>query len=100
VRWIEKARHGLIIVKNWEGYQVRQYADRLAIARLDEGRLTWEEVQKVKEHFWCDRVAIEVYPAKANVVNLRHTRHLWWVPELEEAVNRFCAHPEFGNYEG
>jgi len=78
-------------------YGVRVYVDRLAIYRLDGERLTWEEVQRVKTEFWGDKAAIEVYPADAEVINLRHTRHLWSTTDIEDTVNLCCVHPEFHN---
>ena len=57
--------------------------------------MSWEELQRVKEKLWGDRVAIEVYPSEDAAVNLRHTRHLWWSPTLEREVLAECQHPEF-----
>lgn len=74
---------------------VRIYANRLAVCRCDGERLTWEELQSVKQEIWGDRVAIEVYPAQNDVVNLRHTRHLWSTPSIIDVVIEDCRHPEF-----
>jgi hypothetical protein len=71
---------------------VREYSDRLAIWRCDGKRLTWEELQSVKTQVIGDRVAVEVYPADADVVNLRHTRHLWFGPQVDALSFK---HPEF-----
>jgi hypothetical protein len=95
MRWIDKAADGLLILSRRGDYQVRVYKDRLAISRNDGDRLTWEELQKVKQEVWGDAVCIEVYPAESDVVNLRHTRHLWCTPEIETLVSRVCKHPEF-----
>jgi len=76
-------------------YKVRIYSDRLAIWRQDGKRLTWEEVQEVKQMVWGNTVAVEVYPVQADVVNERHTRHLWSTISIKEAVAKDCVHPEF-----
>lgn len=93
--WRQKAEIGLIRQIEHGPYRVREYSERLAIWRKDGERLTWEELQKVKQDLWGDRIAIEAYPAEADVVNLRHTRHLWSTPEIEIIVKRECRHPEF-----
>jgi len=95
--WREKASVGLIETRTVGEHNVRVYADRLAIWRKDGERLTWEELQSVKCAAWGDRVAVEVYPAQCDVVNLRHTRHLWTGPRLTEAVAAECTHSEFAN---
>ncbi len=95
--WREKASVGLIETHTVGEHNVRVYADRLAIWRKDGKRLTWEELQTVKCAVWGDRVAVEVYPAQCDVVNLRHTRHLWTGSRLAEAVAAECKHVEFAN---
>lgn len=95
--WREKASVGLIETRTVGEHNVRVYADRLAIWRKDGKRLTWEELQTVKCAVWGDRVAVEVYPAQCDVVNLRHTRHLWTGSRLAEAVAAECKHVEFAN---
>lgn len=93
--WRQKAEQGLIRTVHCGSHIVREYPDRLAVWRKDGDRLTWEELQQVKQFLWGDRIAIEVYPAEADVVNLRHTRHLWSTPEIEIIVQHECRHPEF-----
>jgi hypothetical protein len=92
-----KASVGLLETRSVGEHNVRVYADRLAVWRKDGQRLTWEELQAVKCAVWGDRVAVEVYPAKCDVVNLRHTRHLWTGPRIVGAVAAECAHVEFAN---
>lgn len=96
MRWRDKANIGLIEEKSVGSYRVRIYTNRLAIWKNDGGRLTWEELQKVKQEIWGNRVAIEIYPSDKDVINLRHTRHLWWTEELENTVKQICKHEEFG----
>ena len=95
--WRKMANVGLIETRTDGEHKVRVYADRLAIWRKDGQRMTWEELQDVKCAVWGDRVAVEVYPAKCDVVNLRHTRHLWTGPRLTKAVAEECLHIEFAN---
>ena len=92
-----RASVGLLETRTVGEHNVRVYADRLAVWRKDGQRLTWEELQAVKCSVWGDRVAVEVYPAQSDVVNLRHTRHLWTGPKLTEAVANECSHIEFAN---
>jgi hypothetical protein len=94
--WRARANIGLLKTHYLEAHVVREYANRLAIQRHDGERMAWEELQAIKCSIWGDRVAIEVYPAQSAVVNLRHTRHLWWSPDLELAAVSGCRHPEFG----
>jgi len=92
-----KASVGLLETRSVGEHNVRVYADRLAVWRKDGQRLTWKELQAVKVAVWGDRVAVEVYPAQGDVVNLRHTRHLWTGPRIAEAVAAECTHVEFAN---
>lgn len=93
---IAKAQHGLLY---WgevsEEHNARIYEDRLAIWRKDGERLTWEELQQVKQMIWGDSIAVEVYPPQYAVKNLRHTRHLWRSDEITQAIQSTCSHPEF-----
>ena len=100
-KWRDKAAIGLLETRRVAtGHIVRIYCDRLAIQREDGERLTWDELQMVKCLVWGDIVAVEVYPARFGVVNLRHTRHLWTGPLLREAVGKECVHAEFAKDEG
>ena len=87
--------YGLLYKGTIGAYAYREYVDRLAIWKVDGQRLTWEEVQEAKTLIWGDRVAIEVYPKNTDVVNKRHTRHLWSTPSLILVVEALCRHPEF-----
>ncbi len=91
----DRANCGLLETIELPGHRVRRYGDRIAVWRRDGERLSWEELQAVKQRVWGDRVAVEVYPAERDVVNLRHTRHLWSTPELAALVAETCRHPEF-----
>lgn len=97
MNWREKSNDGLLKVHSIGDYRIRRYVNRLAIWRKDGQRLTWEELQEVKSNIIGDKVAIEVYPRDIDVVNKRHTRHLWFSDSIEEIVNKICRHPEFNN---
>ena len=99
MNWKHKANQGLLRTLDVGEHRVREYADRLAVWRRDGQRLTWEELQDAKCSVWGDKVAVEVYPARGEVVNLRHTRHLWHTETLERAVVDQCRHAEFDNAE-
>ena len=92
----EKAEIGLLELRVIGlTYKVRIYQDRLAIWRQDGKRLTWEEVQEVKQMVWGDLIAVEVYPPQSDVINKRHTRHLWSTHDLRSTVLKDCIHEEF-----
>ena len=95
MKWSERA--GTRIMGEWDDgvHYVRRYPDRLAVSRFDNGRLAWNELQAVKEALWGDEIAVEIYPAAEDVVNLRHTRHLWRSEQLTDAVLALAPHPEF-----
>ena len=96
MKWRERAEVGLIETRTIGSiFMARVYNDRLAIWRQDGNRLTWEEVQEVKQMIWGNLVAVEVYPAEPDVINERHTRHVWTSRAIRDVVNEECAHPEF-----
>lgn len=92
-----KSSVGLLQIKHLEEHYVRVYSNRISIWRKDGERLSWEEVQKIKCEVIGDTIAIEVYPADIEVVNLRHTRHLWFGEEITKTVFLECHHEEFNN---
>lgn len=53
------------------------------------GRITWDILQAIKNHYWSRQAcAIEIYPPADRVVNNAPMRHLWllgrdeWWPDL------------------
>lgn len=46
--------------------------------------ITWDDLQRVKSEIgYGDRLAVEIYPPDADVVNVANMRHLWlvdWLP--------------------
>lgn len=97
MKWDEKAAVGLLRQHDLSDHRIREYGNRLAIWRKDGARLTWNEVQQVKQSVWGDRVAVEVYPAQSDVINIKNTRHLWWSESLSALVAGECVHPEFSH---
>lgn len=43
--------------------------------------ITWDEIQAIKDHFWPDRIAVEVYPPKDAVVDVAEMRWIWVLPK-------------------
>lgn len=43
--------------------------------------ITWDEIQAIKDHFWPNRIAIEVYPRNEDIVNVANMRWIWVLPE-------------------
>ena len=99
MKWKCVIRKDLIAIFSPDNeHLIREYPNRLAIWRKDGNRLTWEELQKVKNIVWGDDViAIEVYPRQVDCINIKHTRHLWTSKEIQETVRINCQHPEFNN---
>lgn len=93
--WLERSRIGLLRTLNFAEHKVRVYDNRLAIWRIDGQRMTWEELQDIKQQVWGDVLAIEIYPPAKAVINLRHTRHLWHTSDLQDIIAEECIHPEF-----
>ncbi len=70
----------------WEG-TLRVAIKRTAgkTRKQAEGRshsipITWDELQAIKDHFWPELIAIEIYPPKASIVNVADLRWLWVLP--------------------
>ena len=61
---------------------------RITVNRSDVDRdgkwkdgITWDELQRIKEILFPGRVAIEIFPATKDVVNVSNMRHLWVLPD-------------------
>lgn len=45
----------------------------------------WRELQQIKNDiFGAERVAVEIYPAESNLVDITNTTHLWVLPEGQD----------------
>lgn len=42
--------------------------------------ITWDDLQAIKDNFWPDCIALEIYPPKASIVNVADMRWLWVLP--------------------
>ena len=43
--------------------------------------VTWDDMQAIKDHFWPDRIAIEIYPPKDKIVDVADMRWMWVLPK-------------------
>jgi hypothetical protein len=49
--------------------------------RLYADGITWEELQDIKDECgYADRMAVEIYPASDDILNVINARHLWIIP--------------------
>lgn len=55
----------------------------VAVSRIDcEDRISWDELQHIKSVIgFPDRMAVEIYPKDADIVNVANMRHLWVLDE-------------------
>ncbi len=42
--------------------------------------VTWDDMQAIKDHFWPDRIAVEVYPPRDKIVDVADMRWMWVLP--------------------
>lgn len=83
------------LVRVWRSrdYLVQEYEEagciRLSVNRAiltPDGdwsdNLEWEELQEIKQQCgYGDRMAVEIFPADRDIVNVGNMRHLWVLPE-------------------
>lgn len=43
--------------------------------------ITWDDMQAIKDHFWPERIAVEVYPPKDKIVDVADMRWMWVLPK-------------------
>lgn len=43
--------------------------------------LNWDDLQAIKDRFWPNQIALEVYPPKRFIVNAADMRWLWVLPK-------------------
>lgn len=71
------------LVQVYEGTPTRLSISRNEIDSKGNWRdgITWDELQSIKDACgFADCDAVEAYPRKADIVNLKNMRHLWIVP--------------------
>lgn len=54
----------------------------LSVLAESEKPLSWEELYEIKESLFPDKVFIEIYPLKKNVINQVNQRHLYHVNDF------------------
>jgi hypothetical protein len=52
-----------------------------ATERGHDKPLTWDDMQAIKNHFWPDRIAIEIYPPHDKIVDVADMRWMWVLPK-------------------
>ena len=43
--------------------------------------VTWDDLQAIKDHFWPEQIAVEVYPPHDSIVDVAEMRWLWVLPK-------------------
>ena len=43
--------------------------------------VTWDDLQTIKDHFWPERIAVEVFPPKDKIVDVADMRWMWVLPK-------------------
>lgn len=43
--------------------------------------ITWDDMQAIKDHFWPDRIAIEIFPPHDSIVDIADMRWMWVLPK-------------------
>jgi hypothetical protein len=43
--------------------------------------VTWDDMQAIKDHFWEERIAVEVFPPKDKIVDVADMRWMWVLPK-------------------
>ena len=39
--------------------------------------ITWDDLQAIKDRFWPDQIAVEVFPPRSSIVNIADLRWIW-----------------------
>jgi hypothetical protein len=43
--------------------------------------ITWDDMQAIKDYFWPDQIAIEIFPPHDKIVNVADIRWMWVLPK-------------------
>lgn len=43
--------------------------------------ITWDDLQAIKDHFWPEQIAIEIYPPHDRIVDVADMRWIWVLPK-------------------
>lgn len=65
-----------VAVKHTSGKTVEKAMDRKYSKPI-----TWDDMQAIKDHYWPNRIAVEVYPPRDKIVNDADMRWMWVLPK-------------------
>ena len=43
--------------------------------------ITWDDLQAIKDHYWPERIAIEIFPPRSQIVDVADMRWMWVLPK-------------------
>lgn len=43
--------------------------------------ITWDDMQAIKDHFWPERIALEIFPPRDSIVDVADMRWMWVLPK-------------------
>lgn len=43
--------------------------------------ISWDDMQAIKDHFWPERIAVEIYPPREKIVDVADMRWMWVLPK-------------------
>lgn len=43
--------------------------------------ITWDDMQAIKDHFWPERIAMEIFPPRDKIVDVADMRWMWVLPK-------------------
>jgi len=43
--------------------------------------ITWDDMQAIKDHFWPERIGIEIFPPHDSIVDVADMRWMWVLPK-------------------
>lgn len=83
-RWVIQVWDELEVIGTpWEGALRVAIKYHAVSGNSDSGTSiqSWDTIQDIKEFLWPGRLAVEMYPAKDDVVNVAPIRWIWILPE-------------------
>lgn len=65
-----------VCVRHTTAHNLREYDDsRFSVP------ITWDDLQAIKDRFWPDQIAVEVFPPRSSIVNIADLRWIWVLPK-------------------
>ena len=43
--------------------------------------ITWDDLQAIKDHFWPERIGLEIFPPRDSIVDVADMRWMWVLPQ-------------------